>query len=181
MKKMLMISAGIVIFLVTVVGVTQLNAGTENAQLSEDEILEKVGNEYPGDVSNVEPGEHNGQPVYTVELVNEQGVYNFMIDAAEGEVMNLEIIESQTESDEASEEETTDEEETESGGDELPVSAAEAVQIATNEVEGIIDELELELDDDGMYYEIEIETSSVDIDMDIDAFTGEILVFSYDD
>ncbi|QQK77659.1 PepSY domain-containing protein [Salicibibacter cibarius] len=182
MKKLLIISTGIVVFLLAVVGVTQLNAGTSSAQLAEGEIVEKVGNEYPGDVTNVDPLQHNGQPAYEVELANDQGVYALMIDAAEGEVMNLEIIEARTESGGESEEETNDEEEeTESVDDELPVSAAEAVQIAANEVDGIIEEMELEIDDEGTYYEIEIESSSGDIDIDIDAYTGEILVFSYDD
>lgn len=180
MKKMLILSAGIVVFLLIVVGVTQLNAGTERAQLSEDEVLEKIGNEYPGDVANVELEQYNGQPVYAVELENNQGVYNLMIEAAEGEVLNLEIMEGNVTGGE-SEEEATEEEETESGGDELPVSAAEAVQIATNEVDGAIEEIELEVDDAGTYYEIEIEMSSGEVDIDIDAYTGEILVFSYDD
>ncbi|QQK81454.1 PepSY domain-containing protein [Salicibibacter cibi] len=180
MKKMLFISTGIVIFLLTAVAVTQLNAGTGSAQLSEDEIREKVGNEYPGDVVNAESTQHNGQPAYEVELANDQGIYNLLVDAAEGEVMNLEIIEARTESDGESEEETNGEEE-ETAGDEPPVTAAEAVQIAANEVDGVIEEMELEIDDESTYYEIEIESSSGDIDIDIDAYTGEILVFSYDD
>ncbi|SDJ02294.1 PepSY domain-containing protein [Natribacillus halophilus] len=181
MKKMLFIGVGIIVVLLTVVGVTQLNAGTDRVQLSEDEVLEKVGNEYPGVVETVEPRQHNGQPAYAVELANDQGIYNLLVDAAEGEIMNLETIESRNETGGESEDETTDEEDTESGGDELPVTAAEAVQIAENEVEGAVEEMELEMDDGGTYYEIEIESSSGDIEMDIDAYTGEILVFSYDD
>ncbi|MFD0951687.1 PepSY domain-containing protein [Virgibacillus natechei] len=55
-----------------------------------------------------------------------------------------------------------------------------AEEIALNEFDGQITELELDEDDGRLMYEIEIEDGEDEAEIEIDAYTGEILVIEID-
>ncbi|MBB6454048.1 putative membrane protein YkoI [Salirhabdus euzebyi] len=60
------------------------------------------------------------------------------------------------------------------------ISLEQAKAIALKEVNGAIEEIELDEDDGNLLYEVEMVNGQGEIELDIDAYTGEILVISFD-
>lgn len=69
---------------------------------------------------------------------------------------------------------------TETEGKKEMISADKAEQIASSEVEGKVESVELERKNGKLYYEVEIENGAVDYDVYVDAYTGEILSIEQD-
>ena len=61
------------------------------------------------------------------------------------------------------------------------ISFTEAKNAALNEVDGTIEEWELELDDDEVYFEFEVELDGVEYEIKVDAVTGEVSEVEIDD
>ncbi|MFC4736145.1 PepSY domain-containing protein [Bacillus daqingensis] len=64
-----------------------------------------------------------------------------------------------------------------------PLTEDEAIEIALQEHEGDVDDIDLEEEDGRLIFEIEVENdeTGVDADIIIDAYTGEVLSVIYDD
>lgn len=60
----------------------------------------------------------------------------------------------------------------------VAISEKKAREIANNQEDGEIVELELDEDDGHSYYEIEMHTNTKEVDIEIDAYSGEIIVVS---
>ena len=60
------------------------------------------------------------------------------------------------------------------------ITVQQAKEIALKEVQGTIDDIELEKENGKVYYEVEIESAKVDATVLIDAYTGKVLTVNKD-
>lgn len=60
------------------------------------------------------------------------------------------------------------------------ITLQEAKEIALQEADGIVKEVQLEKDDGKYYYEVDIHDGTFEYEIDVDAFTGEIIDFEKD-
>src|SRR4051812_24397567 len=61
------------------------------------------------------------------------------------------------------------------------LSTNEVEKIALQEVNGVVEEIELDSKADKVIYEVEVEKDDIDYDLEIDAYTGEIYSVERDD
>lgn len=60
------------------------------------------------------------------------------------------------------------------------ITLQEAKEIALEEVDGVVKEVQLDKDDGKYYYEVDIHDGTFEYEVDVDAFTGEIIDFEKD-
>lgn len=78
-----------------IVGLTvyQTNATTSSPDLNSEEIIELVNIQYPGRHSEPELSVENGEPVYQMEVTQDQGVYSLKLNGDTGQVIDLTAVE----------------------------------------------------------------------------------------
>ncbi|OLO37957.1 hypothetical protein BTR23_12405 [Alkalihalophilus pseudofirmus] len=141
-----------------------------------DIALAKVEN---GIITEAERDREKGRLIYEIEVKNEQFEYEFKIDQQSGEIIKEEQeVRSSKKSNHNHLQSTNN--------NESIISIDKAKEIALNEVQGIIDDIELERENGSLIYEIEIETDGHYGDDDeatvfIDALTGKVLYVEWDD
>jgi len=168
-------------------GMQQTDAAPENPKLSTDDIEQMVTNQYGGTITELELDKKRDQTVYEVEVESEGIDYDLIMDADTGEI----IREHQDDIDHnfAQQQESNKGTVKEHGNSENDpnqnqfelISIERAKEIAINEFEGKITELELDEDDGRFIYEMEIQNEYKEAEMEIDAHTEEILEMEIDD
>ncbi|WP_096435302.1 PepSY domain-containing protein [Alteribacter populi] len=118
--------------------------------------------EEEGTIIELQLLEGEGRAKYEVMVQQEEGIGTFEIDARTGELLLYTL------------EETTRTE---------PITEERAKEIALSEVEGEVDDVDLEQQNGRLVYEVEVENDDLDIEADviIDAFTEEIIEIIWDD
>ena len=196
-KTWLAVSVGALMISIVGLGIQHISANPDDAQLTSTEIKELVKNKYPGDITELELERKNGQLVYEVEIEGPQGEYEMKLDASTGEVLKLEEKPRKASKGSNGSQQANDRKDdraTQNNGDEpnqtndgqssaerTRMSIDEAKETALNEIPGTIDEIELERDDGRLIYEVEIETDNREAEVEVDAYTGEIIMISWDD
>ncbi|BAB04093.1 PepSY domain-containing protein [Halalkalibacterium halodurans] len=138
---------------------------------SEAEVTELIQTQYEG--STIQSLTRQGT-VYTVMIDHRLGIYELMLDGETRDVLSLQLIT-------LHEEKGGDEE----GPEEEPVSTMlteeQAIAIAQQEVEGKVDDIELEEENGLHVYEIEIEVDDdTEATIVMNAYTGQILSVTWD-
>lgn len=187
----------LVVFGIIGLTVYQTNASTSSPDLNSEEIIELVNVQYPGQHSEPELGVENGEPVYQMEVTQNQGVYSLKLNGDTGQVIDLTAIEKtadnkkedseKAEDTEAKEKKETDNKEEKSKDTENPskengamLSYDEAKEIALKEFPGEVTDLELDSDDGVYIYEIDIVNGEDEASMEINAYTGNIVMIEID-
>ncbi|WP_373895104.1 PepSY domain-containing protein [Virgibacillus sp. CBA3643] len=191
-------------------GIYHTDASQANPELSTDEIRQMVTDQYPGTITELELEKDSNKAIYEVEVASDGKEYDIKLDGSSGEVLNLkekeisddvEIAEKSDDTDDNQGNTTTnsndsqdnssnknddsqdngnnDRNSTKSNNNTV-IDLEKAEEIALNEFDGKITDLELDEDDDRLMYEIEIENGEDEAEIEIDAYTGEILVIEID-
>ncbi|WP_404408498.1 PepSY domain-containing protein [Jeotgalibacillus malaysiensis] len=142
---------------------------SEEKLLSLEEAKEKALAAFEGVVESIELERETGRMVYDIDIDNGPEEVDLDMDAVTGE-----ILRSKTDWDD-----DDDRNAYANTGDLL--SKQEALDIATAEFNGKLEEIELDDDDGRMIYEIELKNGDREAEFDIDAVTGDILDMELDD
>jgi uncharacterized membrane protein YkoI len=142
------------------------NTNAEKPAISTTEAIEIAEGEVGGNVEGVDLEQESGQLVYEVEI-NDTDVY---VDAQDGTVVYVDH-------DDDDDDDRDSEADVESGSDAPEVSPEEAIAIAQDEVDGQVDDVELDREGGRLIYEIEVGNH----DVEIDASDGSILKVEWDD
>ncbi|UJL47018.1 PepSY domain-containing protein [Virgibacillus sp. NKC19-16] len=190
-------------------GIYQSNASETNPELSTDEIRQMVTDQYPGTITELELEKDSNRAVYEVEVENDGKEYDIKLDGSSGEVLNLkerelssgnvEITEKDDDADDRDDnaddrddnQGNTNNNDSQDDGNNngnsstksnnnTVIDLEKAEEIALNEFDGKITDLELDEDDGRRMYEIELEKGEDEAEIEIDAYTGEILVIEID-
>ncbi|MBY7142338.1 PepSY domain-containing protein [Virgibacillus sp. NKC19-3] len=207
MKKKLGIAMGATAGAVVLgLGIYHSDASQANPELSTDEVRQIVTDQYPGTITELELEKDRNQAVYEVEVENDGKEYDIKLDGGSGEVLNLkekeisdnvEKAEKNDDADDNKEKEDDGEssntnenrndsqdngnnDENSANSNNAVIDVAKAEEIAQNEFDGQLTELELDEDDGRLMYEIEIENGDDEAEIEIDAYTGEVLVIEID-
>ncbi|SFE74838.1 PepSY domain-containing protein [Alteribacillus iranensis] len=192
MKKFVIATACVLSLGLVAIGVQQFTASAGDTELSLDEAKSIASEQYPGKVTEVELETKNGKKIYEVEITGDTYKYELKLDATTGEIIRLdekEKIEKEPNTNPSSND-TTKQQENKDGDDNgkaepqannVAIDMKKAQDIALSETGGTIMEAELDEDDGRTYYEFEINTDKGEAEVEVDAFTGEIILISYDD
>ncbi len=150
---------------------TPSGSQAEETLLSLEEAKEKALAQFEGVVESIELERENGRMVYDIDIDNGSEDVDLDMDAVTGEVLR-----SKTDWDDDDDDDRDDVR----PADNL-LTQQEALDIATAEFNGKLEEIELDDDDDRMIYEIELKNGDREAEFDIDAVTGEILDMKLDD
>lgn len=208
MKKKLLAAVGIIIGIgVLTFSFLQTSSSSNEPSLTNTEIKNLVSEQYPGEIAEPELKIDANQPVYEIDVTDDQTVYGLKLDGHSGEVLNIvkkevkkkpattkkpkkekEVSEKPKEpSKEPKEQEKPKEEPKEQAKDkekEAPktvLSVEEVSKIALQQFSGEIDEIELDEENGRLIYEIEIERGEQEAEIEIDAYTGEVIVIEIDE
>ncbi|MCM3762826.1 PepSY domain-containing protein [Alkalihalobacillus oceani] len=135
------------------------NRPANDETISKEEAIAIAQQVLPGKVKEIERDSDDGHRYYEIELKYEGKDYDFDIDAATGEVLNIDGNLLRTPL-----------------AEEMEITAEQAKQAVLDEVgEGRIKEIELEKNRGTYMYEIEVKVHGDDDDWYVDANTGEVL------
>lgn len=198
---------GAVVLLVAMFAVWQVSKTMTSAQpLTKEEATQKVQELYTGDIVDVQEGSNR----YLITIVLETGTYEIKIDRESGDIGSVnrtkkvakgnepapenKIDDSTNESNQSSEEEKKTPEEQgapPASGNETAknpegakrIPEQEAMEIALNQLDGEVDDIELEQSGDVLYYlvDIEREGSEDEATIKINAISGEVMSVIWDD
>ncbi|WP_100012782.1 PepSY domain-containing protein [Lentibacillus sediminis] len=181
MKKKSMIFAGALTGAVLLVGgVYQTSADQQEGELSADNIRQMVGEQYTGEITELELEKEQNRRVYEVEVEDGDQEVELKMDAATGEVLNERVKdqngrnENQRDDGGDDRDDDRDDQNNNSVDKSELISSEEAGKIAKGEFSGKITELELDEDDDRYKYEIELVNGNEEAEIEIDARTGEV-------
>jgi uncharacterized membrane protein YkoI len=125
-----------------------------NVSLSEEDAIDIATAEANGTVEEVELEGENGTPVYEVEFVGSNGAETEVaVHANDGTVLETE---SEDEADETEEDDEMEEDDESVAPGNVSLSEGEAIDIATAEANGTVEEVELESEDGTPAYEVEL-------------------------
>lgn len=191
-------------------GIYHTDASQANPELSTDEIRQMVTDQYPGTITELELEKGSNKAIYEVEVASDGKEYDIKLDGSSGEVLNLkekeiaddvEIAEKSDDTDDNQGNTTTNSNDSQDNSsnknddsqdngnndgnstksnNNTVIDLEKAEEIALNEFDGKITDLELDEDDDRLMYEIELENGEDEAEIEIDAYTGEILVIEID-
>lgn len=183
------IAGGVLLFVILlIIGQQLLTSNMKADAMTKEEAQKLVLEKYSGEVKNVVM--ENNQ--YTVDLERDTGTYKVEIDAISGEILSLIRIGKKAEQSPESpaNPNTEDKEPAEkpksapTHHEELPktLTENEAILIATGQVAGEVDDVELESINGISFYFIEIETKDgEEATIQINAITGEVKSITWDD
>ncbi|WP_339236688.1 PepSY domain-containing protein [Oceanobacillus sp. FSL W7-1281] len=205
-KNIIWVISGLIVLGIIGLTVYQTNATSSNPDLNTEEISNLVSAQYPGQHTEPELSVENGEPVYQMEVTQNQGVYSLKLNGDTGQVIDLTAVEKtaenrqekETENDtepakedenknpESNEDTETAEEKTDSNSEnqaaenDAVISHEEAMEIAKKEFPGEVTDLEMDSDDDILVYEIEIINGEDEATIEINAYTGNIITMEID-
>ncbi|MCM3094316.1 MULTISPECIES: PepSY domain-containing protein [unclassified Cytobacillus] len=125
--------------------------------------------EAEGKVESIELEREKGKQVYEIDVDNGKEDFDIKINALDGEVISVK-----------KEQDDDDQSEKEINAENI-ISEQKAVEIAEQEVNGTMKEIELDEDDGQILYEVELKTNKGEADVDIDAESGKVLKVELDD
>ncbi|MEK4300049.1 PepSY domain-containing protein [Oceanobacillus sp. FSL W8-0428] len=200
-KKMIWMIGMLAALIIVGLTVYQTNATTSSPDLNSEEIIELVNIQYPGQHSEPELSVENGEPVYQMEVTQDQGVYSLKLNGDTGQVIDLTAVEktaTNNKEDDTEKQENTAEENPEADDSESDegktenksnkqttendamLTHEEAKEIALKEFPGKITDLELDSDDGVYIYEIEIVNGEDEASIEINAYTGNVVMIEID-
>jgi uncharacterized membrane protein YkoI len=149
-----------------------------NVSLSEEDAIDVATAEANGSVDEVELESEDGTPVYEVELVTENGSEtDVAVHANDGTVLETE---SEAEAEDEDEEMDEDEESIALGN--VSLSKQDAIDVATGEVNGAVEEVELESEDGTPAYEVEFaDSGDTETEVTVHANDGTVLDIETED
>ena len=150
---------------------------TEDTSLSEKQIASRVEALYGGVVDNT----IKLDGVYAVTFSTAQATYEVMVDEVNGRFSNLALIYEKPTVVQEEENVTNTPNQSEPAQPNTPLTEQQAIQIASAQFAGEIEDVDFENSADGGYYLIEIDTKTEEIIVQIHAITGKILSVSFDD
>ncbi|MBD8070519.1 PepSY domain-containing protein [Bacillus sp. PS06] len=128
--------------------------------LTEEEATRLAIEQVNGNVDSVQETTKDSRSIYSVTITSSDGTFQVEIDRATGETLDIH--------------------ETSTSLPTTKISEKEAIAIALAEVNGEVDDVELEEDNGTYYYEVEIEYNDKDVVITIDAYTGKILSITWE-
>ncbi|MGD6873863.1 PepSY domain-containing protein [Sutcliffiella horikoshii] len=154
------------------------------ALATETEVRELVEGQYNG--STITSLERKDE-MYEVYMENDMGEYELTVDARTNEITSLKLVnrKGETSSGEQKPEDDQVDEQPEEPSSEKPapsmLTREEAIEIATREVPGRVEDIELDEEDGIKVYEVEMEVDDEsEATILINAYTGEILSLTWD-
>lgn len=156
------------------------NAETEQKGITLDEAskiaLAKVKN---GVITEAEKDRENGRYVYEIEVEDDQFEYDFKISQENGEILKEK---KENRDDDSSRQKDASSE----NKDVTFITLEKAEEVALKEVQGTVEDVELDRENGSHVYEIEINTGKKNGDDDdvtvyVDAVTGKMLYVEWDD
>ena len=204
MKKKLLAAVGIIIGIgVLTFSFLQTSSSSNEPSLTNTEIKNLVSEQYPGEIAEPELKIDANQPVYEIDVTDDQTVYGLKLDGHSGEVLNIvkkevkkkpattkkpkkekEVSEKPKEPKEQEKPKEEPKEQAKDKEKEAPktvLSVEEVSKIALQQFSGEIDEIELDEENGRLIYEIEIERGEQEAEIEIDAYTGEVIVIEIDE
>ncbi|GAB3791190.1 PepSY domain-containing protein [Virgibacillus kimchii] len=189
-KKIGMTAAVLAGALVLSLGIYQSDASQVDPKLSEEDILDLVSAQYPGEITELELEKGLDRMIYEVEVAGESKEYDMELDGDTGEVLEIrekemvsipketndehDTVEIEERNEDRTETANTTHKQSADSKDILSVEQVE--ELALKEFSGVIKELELDKDDGRLIYELEIKNENrEEAELDMDAYTGEIL------
>src|SRR5699024_8760630 len=179
------------------VGIYKSDASASSRNLSVDQIVQMVSDQYPVTITEIELENEYNQLVYEVDLEDDGRQYELILDANSGEVLKIEEKLNSTkqekkalnddEQDEQKEKQSDQKATNKEKESEAPAKSStkdeqktvidvhDAVEFALKEFTGTVTEIELDEDDGRFIYEIEIKSGNEKAEFDNDVYTGEIL------
>ncbi|BAC12552.1 hypothetical protein [Oceanobacillus iheyensis HTE831] len=204
MNKRTLLIGAVVILVVSLFFIYRTGASSSEPKLSQEEIKQLVKEQYPGTQNEPDLQLKDGEPVYQIEVRQENGSYKVVLDGNTGKVLDIyqkeaekaENVEPDDNNDTTTDEDTNtdnnqdnnddtdkadkDEPSSEQGNNAI-ISSEEAKEIALNQFSGTVSELELDEDDGTMMYEIEIVDGNKEATIEINAYTGNVIVIETED
>ncbi|GLO64930.1 MULTISPECIES: PepSY domain-containing protein [Oceanobacillus] len=202
MNKRTLLIGVVVILVVSLFFIYRTGASSSEPKLSQAEIKKLVEAQYPGNQNEPNLQLKDGEPVYQVEVQQENGSYEVLLDGNTGKVLDIyqteaekaENVEpddnnnttpdenSNKDNDQDSQQNNDDtdkadkDEPSSEQGNNAIISSDEAKEIALQQFSGTVSELELDEDDGTMIYEIEIVDGNKEANIEINAYTGNVIV-----
>jgi len=202
--KKLLVGAGVL--LVVMFAVWQVSRVMTSAQpLTAEEATQKVQELYEGDVVNV----NEGTDLYLITIVLDTGTYEIEIDRESGDIASMTRTKKEVQKEPTGEEQTqnppnTSQEKEPTEQDNTPekqgtpptddnsstkpetpkqITEKEAIAIALEQLNGEVDDVELEQSGGSIYYLIEIEREGEEAEatVQINAISGEVKSVIWDD
>lgn len=130
---------------------------TNEPAISEEKAKQLAVDKYSGNVRSLSAGEEQGEKIYHITIRTKQEEIKLVMSANSGEI---------TSEDKRSIEKDTQQ---------VKLTEVQARKIALDEINGKIEDIELEEDDGHVFYEVEMDAKEQEAVIQIDAFTGEIL------
>ncbi|MEC3883914.1 PepSY domain-containing protein [Halobacillus sp. HZG1] len=141
--------------------------------LSESDVREKVQTQYNGEITDVTSMEDH----YLATIALDEGVYEVVVIKTDGRISEIRPLESFKDNDSPS----PPEDKFESAQTE-PITEEKAKAVALNEIEGEVDDIDFESEEEPAFYLVEIERSGgAEATVQVHALTGEIMSVTWDD
>lgn len=189
-RKMLIPVLGSLVVTGGIIAGLTINTDSASAYISEDEVLEKVQTQFPGEVIEWELEKEGNQKYYEIEIRGTDRLYELEVDAEKGDVLDIEenvlsnkkevsneaTLKTQTEN--VDDDDRDDQDDNQTNKNNTIISGDEAKSIAYDLFDGNIEELELDEDDGKLYYEIEMYSATQEAEIEINAYTGELVSIS---
>ncbi|MGP4061203.1 PepSY domain-containing protein [Halobacillus sp. H74] len=173
-KSIKLIISIVGLFVLLIIG-WQIVDETLNAQpLSKEQAMDKIQGQYHGTITDfVSMDDHY---LATIEL--EKGLYEIAVLKDNGRIADMKRIEEGAEEEDNSPEPPRDEK-TDS---ENPITEEQAREAALKEVDGTVDDVDFETEDEVSFYLVEVEKEDEsEATIQVHAITGEIMTVSWDD
>ncbi|MFD1336965.1 PepSY domain-containing protein [Oceanobacillus iheyensis] len=201
MNKRTLLIGAVVILVVSLFFIYRTGASSSEPKLSQEEIKQLVKEQYPGTQNEPDLQLKDGEPVYQIEVKQENGSYEVVLDGNTGKVLDIYQKEAEkaenVEPDDNNDTTTDNNQDNQDNNDDTDkadkdepsseqgnnaiISSEEAKEIALNQFSGTVSELELDEDDGTMIYEIEIVDGNKEATIEINAYTGNVIVIETED
>ncbi|GAB2541252.1 PepSY domain-containing protein [Gracilibacillus alcaliphilus] len=149
----------------------------ETENLTMEEATKKLEEEYRGTIKELELDQEDNKLYYEAEIIVENQEYDVKMDAVTGEVVYEEIDDDRNQEDKRQD---TIANPNNNGNSSNLIAQEEAIEIAKQQFDGKVVEMELDYDDGRYVYELELVNGHQEADIDIDGETGNILSLEID-
>ncbi|MFD1067116.1 PepSY domain-containing protein [Oceanobacillus locisalsi] len=156
---------------------------TENENVATEDVAKKLEEEYQGTIKELELDKEDNNLYYEAEIIADNQEYDVVIDAATGEVVHEEKDDDDRDEErnmEGGQQEASEGNENNHADKNNIIAQNEAIEIAKQEFDGEVVELELDYDDGRYVYEMELANGEQEADIDIHGETGDILSLEVD-
>ncbi|RKQ12832.1 hypothetical protein D8M05_17795 [Oceanobacillus bengalensis] len=190
LKKKVGIGVALVVFVLIVgLGLIKLNASSQSTILSTEDIRQIIQSQYPGEITALQLSENASDSVYEAVVKNGENEYVIKLDGKSGEILNLkqeiaggdEMAKSEDDAlEDTNAEDNTNTDLAEEDKGNAIINLDKVKEIALEQFQGTIEEVNLDEDDGRKIYEINIVNGEDEAEIEIDAYTAEIIVVDID-